>query len=214
VKTVYGFGYDHLIDKYKVVAVSMYICYRNFTLQDIQVNVHTSGTNSWRLIQKFPPVTFYNNHLQSGIFVSGTINWLVRIGDQPIVSLDLGTESYQQILYPDQVAASSLVVLRDCLCILARHGGSQMVSDIWLMKEYGNRESWIKLASVPDLGWINNVLYISEDDQVLLEISNDLTSELVVYHPINGTLKIQDSENFNDLMFQGIYVESLISPCS
>jgi len=82
------------------------------------------------------------------------------------------------------------------------------------MKEYGNIESWIKLASVPYLGYINNVLYISEDDQVLLRISTTLKSELVVYHPINGTLKIQDIENFNDLRFQGIYIESLISPCS
>jgi F-box interacting protein len=212
VKTVYGFGYDHLIDKYKVVAVSMYICYNKFTVHDIQVKVHTSGTNSWRLIQEFPPVIFEYYHLQSGIFVSGRINWLVSNGDQPIVSLDLGTESYQQILYPDQGAAYTLGVLRDCLCILCRR--DDKFTDIWLMKEYGNRESWVKLASVPDMGWINNVLYVSEDDQVMLKISNDRKSELVVYHPINGTLKIQDIENFNDLRFQGIYVESLISPCS
>jgi F-box interacting protein len=102
-ETVYSFGYDHLIDKYKVVAVSMYgKHYWAENAYRTQVKVHTSGTNSWRLIQKFPPVTFYNNHLQSGIFVSGTINWLVSNGDQPIVSLDLGTESYQPILYPDQ----------------------------------------------------------------------------------------------------------------
>jgi hypothetical protein len=107
-----------------------------------------------------------------------------------------------------------LGVLKDCLCILVRHGGSQIVTDIWLMKEYGNRESWIKLASVPYMGWINNVLYVSEDDQLLLDISDYmLKSELVVYDPKNGNSKIQDIKNFYDLGPQDIYVESLISPC-
>jgi len=63
--------------------------------------------------------------------------------------------------------------LKDCLCVLAGCG-SRRVSDIWHMKEYGKRESWTKLASVPNMGYseyygnINKVLYISVDDQVLL----------------------------------------------
>ena len=138
----------------------------------------------------------------------------------PIVSLDLGTESYQQILPPDygeKRVTLKMGVLRDCLCILANHK-RQMVSDIWLMKEFGNRESWTKLVTVPYmryseyLCYIDNVLYISEDDQVLLEFLNGLKSELVIYDPINGTLKHQNIENFNDLRHDDIYVESLISP--
>jgi len=86
------------------------------------------------------------------------------------------------------------------------------------MKEFGNRESWTKLVTVPYmryseyLCYIDNVLYISEDDQVLLEFLNGLKSELVIYDPINGTLKHQNIENFNDLRHDDIYVESLISP--
>jgi len=92
------------------------------------------------------------------------------------------------ILHPDYGAERThftLGVLRDCLCILAGNG-RQMVSDIWLMKEYGKRESWTKLFSVLYMGYsdlfldIIRVLHISEDDQVLLEC---------------GTLKTPDIED-------------------
>lgn len=126
------------------------------------------GTNSWRLIVDFPPVR------SSGKFVSGKLNWLVCLDDSvtvwPIVSLDLGTESYQEILQPDcgegieMVNSSTLGVLRDCLCLLRGQ-------DIWLMKEYGNRDFWTKFTTVPHLdsyNYLNDVLYISKDRQVLL----------------------------------------------
>lgn len=80
-----------------------------------------------------------------------SINWLA--------STDLGKESYQEILQPDyegvnMVVTLALGVLRNCLCIFAH---SNSFNDVWLMKEYGNKESWTKLISVPpyvgDLGF-------------------------------------------------------------
>jgi hypothetical protein len=86
--------------------------------------------------------------------------------------------------------------------------------DIWIMKEYGNQESWTKLFTVPYEREPTNshvrakAVYILEDGQVLLKfIGDDLP--LILYSPINGTLK---STIFQEL--PEVCVESLISPCS
>jgi len=42
----------------------------------------------------------------------------------------------------------TLGVVRDCLCVFARGG---LFLDVWIMKEYGNEESWTKLYGVPNM---------------------------------------------------------------
>lgn len=183
--TIYGFGYDHFNDTYKVVAVN---CFESDTngskVYKTEVKVYTLGTDYWRRIQDFPSGVPFDN---SGTFVSGTINWLAAKDPYTswiIVSLDLEEETYQYLLQPDYGAVTvnsvTLGVLRDCLCILA-HGDT--FSDVWLMKEYGNNDSWTKLFRVPYMGDVGScpytkALYLTEDDQVLLKYQ----AELVVYN--------------------------------
>jgi F-box interacting protein len=219
----YGFGLDHLTCNYKVVAIFKYKC-DNSNVYKSQVKVHTLGTDdSWRLIDDFPSKTYTSSYLDSGKSVSGTINWLPPIDCsvtlRPIVSLDLGTESYQDILQPDygeeelvMVKSCSLGVLRDCLFILREHRTHS--SDIWLMKEYGKRESWIRLLNISNsinYCYVNNVLYIIDHDQVLLEM---FKGGLAVYDSVNGTMKTLRVDKFNDLRQPEIYVKSLMWPCS
>ncbi|CAJ2638486.1 F-box/kelch-repeat protein [Trifolium pratense] len=216
--TMYGFGYDRYNDNYKVVAISCYDSGKT------KVNVHTMGTNCWRRIQEFPsgvvPVG------ESGKFVGGTVNWLasengVELNSSSlcIVSLDLGNESYQKILQPDygdvNVVSLTLGELRDCLCIFAR--GKSFV-DVWLMKEYGKKESWNKLFTIPfieDIG-CSKVAYIYEDEQVLLvsRAKDMLKPKLVVYDSKRDTFKLPEIENINNWMVPTVYVESLITTCS
>lgn len=121
--TVYGFGLVPFSDTYKVVAIYCYdYNYRDDSSKS-QVKVLTLGTNSWRTIQEFPAVDprRYNH----GKFVSGSLNWLIRKRNSyVIVSLDLRTESYGEVLQPDygeeeEVGMCSLLVFRNCLCILS-----------------------------------------------------------------------------------------------
>ncbi|XP_061359681.1 F-box/kelch-repeat protein At3g23880-like [Gastrolobium bilobum] len=215
--TIYGFGYDHFTDSYKVVAVFCYECDSGgATVYKTLVKVHTLGTNYWRRIQEFPSGVPFD---ESGKFVSGTVNWLASATSSSswvIVSLDLGKESYQELLQPDYggvtVLTLTLGVLRDCLCILSH---SDTFSDVWLMKDYGNKESWTKLFSVPYMGNPDSypytkALHISEDDQVLLEFQ----SRLVVYNSRDGTFKLPEIQSINSWVVPDVYVESLISPCS
>ncbi|GAU16392.1 hypothetical protein TSUD_117410 [Trifolium subterraneum] len=226
----YGFGYDYVTDNYKVVTVL-----GNSGLHDssgdlvpiVEVKVNTLGTNFWKNIQEFP-FDSLPDISSGGKFVSGTINWLASTrweeGPYFIVSLNLGNESYQKVLPPDygevHMIALSLGVLRDCLCMISG-------LDIWIMKEYGNKESWTKLFSVSyiqdtsTLYFLTKALYTFEDGQVLLESRGDWYKKLNVYDPKIGTfrfIKFQNNiynprgQNFVD--GPEICIESLISPCS
>ncbi|XP_057418403.1 F-box/kelch-repeat protein At3g23880-like [Lotus japonicus] len=207
--TIYGFGYDHFSDSYKVVAVFCYECDSGSGGYKTQVKVYTLGSDSWRQIQDFPSGVPFD---ETGRFVSGSLNWLASVDSSwVIVSLDLGKECYQELSLPDcGDAALTLGVLRDCLCIVTHH---YEFSDVWLMKEYGNKESWTKIFSVPSMGEqspYTKTLHISEDDEVLLEFQ----SQLVVYNFRDCTFKTPQIQNITSWMVPDVYVESLISPCS
>ncbi|MED6136676.1 hypothetical protein PIB30_058024 [Stylosanthes scabra] len=217
----YGLGYDHFTDTYKVVAVSSSGRHDD---PESYVEVHTLGTDSWRYVPDFPNAVPEN----SGVFVNGTLNWLVAYWDvgmgsalnYVIASMDLRTETFQELLPPVGAAgdiviyrSSFLGVLKGCLCLLCN---GRVVCDVWVMKDYGNDESWSKLFSVPyheHEGEVSSsakyikALWISDkDDEILLESS----SNFVVYDHKNGTLKTTIVKRF--LEVAQAYVETLISP--
>jgi F-box interacting protein len=199
-----SFGYDHFIDDYKVVALS----------PNKVVSVHTLGTDYWRRIEDIP---FSNPISGHGLFVSGTVNWFAW---DVIISLDLEKESYQKLRLPDfdnENNSWDLGVLRDCLCVFA---SSDEYLDVWIMKEYGNQESWTKLYTIPSLQdqdlEPSRALYISEDDQLLVQCHkygaecDDM--KLVVYDSKAGTSNIPVFQNNYEHTHAKVYIESLISP--
>jgi len=212
---MYGFGYDPVVDNYKVLVVLRAFDYNtgNFVDKD-KVKVHTLGTSSWENISNFPFV-FPLHH--SGQYLSGTINWLAfedeRKGKFFVVSLDLGSESYQKVLLPDDGEVDAyiphLTVLKDCLCMLSG-------DDVWVMKEYRNKESWTKLLTIsymrnpyrPSYG-VFKAVYIFEDYLVLLESKRFRKGKFIFYNCRNDTSKLIESEDTPK-----VCIESLISPCS
>jgi len=216
--TIYGFGYDPFIDNYKVVSVFRY----NVNACKTEVSVYTLGTDYWRRISDFPSLMIpYSQH---GIFVNGTVNWLADYdlddnnSSGTIVSLDLRKEVYQEISHPDYGDVSfklSLGVMRDCLCVFSH---SDSFDDVWLMKEYGNEESWIKLIRLPcisnrSLVFGNvKILYVFEDDRhVLLLLEEKFKLKWVVYDSKNGIIKSAKSQDFSWVESK-VYVESLLLP--
>ncbi|AES68643.1 putative F-box domain-containing protein [Medicago truncatula] len=228
-RMTFGFGYDPIMDNYKVVVVLGFsVWFNNGDVVDkTEVKVHTLGTKFWITIQEFPFGCI--PYELSGKFLGGTINWLaskVGLRESPcfIVSLDLGNVSYQEVLLPEFGEVDfnylTLGVLRDCLGLISDH-------DVWIMKEYGNKESWIKLFTVsymedPFYMWgpsksyaLTKVVYIFEDEQVLLESNGSWSKKLVVYDPKDDMFKLQYNCAYN--LSDGapeVYVESLLSPWS
>jgi len=135
-----------------------------------------------------------------------------------IVSLDLEKEAYQKLLQPPDLEMSwqTLGVLKNCLSICANSG---MFLDVWVMKEYGNKDSWTKLYHISygyKVELDTRTLYISEDDQMLMDFneSGNPKSTLVLYDSKNDTLKTPKNQNIFRWIEPEVYVESLISPCS
>ncbi|MCH85128.1 F-box/kelch-repeat protein [Trifolium medium] len=207
---MYGFRYDPISDNYKVVVV-----FCDDVSSESEVKVHTLGTDSWKSVPEFPFLTVSVSAQPSGQYVSGTINWSVYTGIKRfIVSFDLVNECYQEVLLPgdfDKVDEHKLrlTVFRDCLCMI--YG-----EDVWVMKEYGNKESWTKLFNIsymrhpraPSYGDIKAIC-VFEDEQVLL-YREDERWRHISYNYKNDTSKFIAFENESNL---GVCVESLISPC-
>jgi len=212
----FSFGYDHFIDNYKIIG----IC-KN------QVSVNTLGSDYWKRIVDFPNHFFI---FGLGIFVGGTVNWLARdwarddsilnSHEQFILSLDLKKESYEKVPQPDLEKDSwgpdlwTLGVVRDCLSIFA---SKFYFLDVWIMKEYGHKESWTKLYSVPKLQARDFVackaLYISEDGQLLVDFYEKGSGKmkLVVYDSKSGTSAIAEFQNNYSVLNPKVYIESLMS---
>ncbi|KAL1358431.1 hypothetical protein AAHE18_04G031900 [Arachis hypogaea] len=214
--TSFGLGYDHVKQDYKVVAV---FCDPNHFFSESKVKVYSMATNSWRKIQDFPHgVTPYQN---SGKFVTGTLNWASNFTLGPtsswiIVSLDLQKESYREILPPDYEkeetsSTPTLGVLNECLCMSYDHKRTHFV--VWVMKDYGVAESWIKLVTVPylpnpeDFSY-SGPYYVSEKGEVLLMFEFDL----VLFDPSDRSFKYPRIQNGKGWFDAEVYVETLVSP--
>ncbi|CAL0334631.1 unnamed protein product [Lupinus luteus] len=214
---IFGFGFDQCSDSYKVVAILRSDCSGDGGSAYVtKVKIHNLGTDSWRRIKEYP----------SGIpmvlaakLVTGTLNWLAyapNLTSYAIVSLDLGKESCQELLQPDygevNVLSFSLGVLKNCLSIIVHY--EEGFSDVWLMNDYGKKESWTKFLCLPFLGsphvFPHGKVICIYGDEVLLQFNSDLS----IYNFRNGTFKFPEIPDFCRWPDPQIYVESLISPCS
>ncbi|XP_057432986.1 F-box/kelch-repeat protein At3g06240-like [Lotus japonicus] len=214
--TQYGFGYDQVNNKYKVLITYGF---------PRVTKLYTFGTKSWTTIQNFPcdhqvPWRWWD---KQGKFVSGSLNWWVpeRNG---IISFDLEKETYGEVLLPlhmggDHPFNHVLEVLsnRLCLCYF-----NDIHCVVWLIKKYGNQQSWKKLMLIPHsklnmampmpihASCCLRPLCISENGIVFMRT---IDLQLVSYNTKNGS---SDDPEINMGRYRRddmhIYHESLISP--
>ncbi|TKY68494.1 F-box/kelch-repeat protein [Spatholobus suberectus] len=214
--TYRGFGYDHVNDKYKLLVVL-----EDLGQSQTVTKICTFGANSWTVLQNFPcqPTGW------PGRFVSGTLNWIAKRGasdDQwVILSLDLGTETYGEVLLPNgdghKICNPVLGVLHNCLSVCF-FDSEKAHWAVWLMKEYGVQESWTKLTTIPHVvedietelvmipedqrgicKWNHSLdpLCISEDGVVLVRANS---SKLVLYNSNDGYDRFDDEDMFESLL--------------
>ncbi|MED6133394.1 hypothetical protein PIB30_027818 [Stylosanthes scabra] len=208
-----GLGYDPSTDSYKIVEVS------HSGGVSIAM-VHTVGTDSWREIKNFP----IGEPMYSVKFVNDTLNWLVKrdifMGYPPnsgvIISLDLASEEFDEISPPVNVIGDmDLASFKDWLCIMAHRF---MTSDVWVMKEYRNVESWTKLYSIPmyeenprSRPLYNMIHCISKDDENEIILLRN-KSRFVLYDPNARTFSAPMVEMFQGYHDSRVIIESLVTP--
>ena len=144
-----------------------------------------------------------------------------------ILSLDLSTETYTQLLLPRGFNKVSryqpkLVVLMDSLCF--GHDFEETYFVIWQMKDFGVQASWIQLFKITyqnffscycdfamDI-WLDFLpLYLSGNGDTLI-LANNKENEAFIYNCRDGRVEKIVITNKNMKWFEAWdYVESLVS---
>ncbi|XLU28565.1 hypothetical protein S245_064631 [Arachis hypogaea] len=180
-----GFGYDHLSDSYKIYAVTKKQGPSGF---EFSTRIYTFGpTSTWRKIDDTPVALFgfpSDNSSRAvkkeGEFFGSsrlcTLNWCVN---HVVLYFDLAKETYGHFPLPPRSEigfpkwCTHLCVLRNCLSVCYLDGRT-LEWIVWQMKEYGDAQSWTKLAVIPVPEKITypgryfQPLYISESDVLLV----------------------------------------------
>jgi F-box interacting protein len=248
----FHFGCDNSTGTFKVVA-SRYIRDKSTS-----VRVFSFGDSVWRNIESFPVVPLHVDrwaHGHNAVFFNGTLNWLaihnytretwfsrlkyLTVEQLIIVSLDLGTETYNMYKLPlgfDKVPPSepTFGVLGDCLCFNYYSYKEDFI--IWQMKIFGDEESWIQFLKISfhELDYVFSEdtpktcfyivpLFLSKDGDTLLLHCNG-EEQSILYNWRDRRVKksgvsvhktVIDDETYNFLSWDFAYsfFESLISIC-
>ncbi|XP_021748614.1 F-box protein CPR30-like [Chenopodium quinoa] len=119
--------------------------------------VKTVGTNEWRNVDKRTPLPreFYKSgYTDIPVYLNDSIH-MYSSEDNCIWSFHFGTEKFSAIPLPDGMRAGTrvcLCVLDSCLCLntMDKWGATAMEElnicshNIWIMKYYGVKDSWVK----------------------------------------------------------------------
>jgi len=155
-----GFGFSLETKEYKVVQVLRIMGTDPITREiydHYEAEIYVLGTGSWRSIGK----VMYN--INAGFyfntFVNGALHWEVMELNTPdfIRAFDFGSEKFRAVPAPSAFVRSEkefidymrFGVLLGCLSI-GDSGESDHV-DIWVMNEYGIKESWTKNFVITNL---------------------------------------------------------------
>ncbi|KAK7292458.1 hypothetical protein RIF29_08239 [Crotalaria pallida] len=195
---VYGFGFDSVTDDYKLVRISYFVdpSTRHF---NTDVKLYSLRNNAWKTLPNIMPYALCFARTM-GVFVGGALHWVVTRRLQPdepdlIVAFDLVQESFREVPLPETgnvngIYGMEVVLLGGCLCMIETRGSESI--DVWVMKEYGSRESWSKLLSLTDMKSVKPLGYSRDGGQVLLEKNRkklcwyDLKTKQVTYVNVPG----------------------------
>ncbi|GMI63768.1 CONSTITUTIVE EXPRESSER OF PR GENES 1, CONSTITUTIVE EXPRESSER OF PR GENES 30 [Hibiscus trionum] len=226
--TVLGFGYDETSNDFKVVQMQ-----RSKTQNCYKVLLYSLKANSWKRIQDCP-YEFPTNY-NDGAYINNSLHWVGDeigefYGGKVIFALNLATEKYYDVPEGDTsfkmkkcggdcpyFGYMNAGVLGGRLCV-SRDYSTCPVEDhinVWVMKEYGVKESWTELFYLSRDEWLTNIFhtravaYSRNGDKVLLDEGGGRQPAWFNLENETGeTLSIVGAPQLVSTM---IYVESLVS---
>ncbi|XP_059645943.1 F-box protein CPR1-like [Cornus florida] len=175
---VFGLGYDSVNDDYKLVSMVQFEGKDDDSFHS-EVKVYSLKLNTWRRVQDFP--YYLEQKFLPGMTINGALHWVMTRKPKSdkailIAAFDLALEEYRLVPQPDFLDKNfqfNIDTLGGCLCVNCNYAGVRV--DIWVMKEYGVKESWTKLFSVAQPSMIRSFSYVrplaysKSGQEVLLE---------------------------------------------
>ncbi|XP_021753393.1 F-box protein CPR30-like [Chenopodium quinoa] len=238
---LFGFGYDSKNDDYKVLRILQGYSYRKCCYDEVQL--YSLNNKSWKSVQGIPHPYYLPFADCHGVLVNEVLHYIVSSDElelqqcKMIAGFDLRTESFSLIDCPihDEKTKTywdflefhlrelggclSVVVAyltRDYACMMPiLHNRELERADLWIMKEYGNNESWVKLFSVCKLPNIRRfvgftpVVYSKDGRQILIVMD---CLEAGWYDLESGKFEKVTVRGLPDTYFDtGYFVGSLVS---
>ncbi|KAH6764529.1 hypothetical protein C2S52_013477 [Perilla frutescens var. hirtella] len=216
-KTAYGFGYDSVNDDYKVVRVAEFRHKMSHIWMASETKIYGLKSNYWRRIEDFPyPLPFLRGNWR--VHVNGAMHTLVEDPEDMdaalIMAFNVRTEKHHPMMMPPGIRIRgidvSLDVIDDCLSVVCT---SRYRVSIWVMKEYGVRDSWTKLLTIsPPLiernDFVKPLAYSRDGARVLLNCDD---KRLVWYDLEKKTVEEIVVEGLPFVFYAEVCVESLVT---
>ncbi|KAH0714638.1 hypothetical protein KY284_007543 [Solanum tuberosum] len=219
----YGFGFDPVRFEYKVVRIYQEEIRdddtNGFRYYKSEAQVYIIGKGYWRSCAEH--VMFWFGCWVEGVKLYGKLHWLVSDANRNelICSFNLENELFESFStapgYTQENCPNlrSLGVFGRCLCVCDNNADTQF--EVWVMKEYGVTDSWVKQIVInisPECNnyWLCyemiNLLKVLDDGEVLFLWRDDF---LFLHHPVKKTLKRLDVCDGN--FVASVYVSSSFS---
>ncbi|XP_049345061.1 F-box/kelch-repeat protein At3g06240-like [Solanum verrucosum] len=200
----YGFGFDPVRFEYKVVRIYQEEIRdtNDFRYYKSEAQVYIIGKGYWRSCAGHVMLCF--GCWAYGVKLYGKLHWLVSDanGNELLCSFNLENELFESFptapMYNKKSKENcpnlrSLGVFGRCLCVCDNNADTHF--EVWVMKEYGVTDSWVKQIVIniaPEYNdWLCyemiNLLKVLEDGQVLFLWRDDF---LFLHHPVKKTLKM------------------------
>ncbi|KAJ7980172.1 F-box protein [Quillaja saponaria] len=151
-----GLGFCARTNQYKVLQ-TFYPNIESSWLNYLEAEIYTLGTGVWRSIGHAPRALVASPF---NAFLHGALHWVPRAGNSSefIYSFNFESEKFGSVPPPPYFGQSEkqfsdflkLGVLEDCL-LLCVFGNDHRKFDIWIMKDYGVKESWTKQFVIENL---------------------------------------------------------------
>ncbi|XP_026416019.1 F-box/kelch-repeat protein At3g06240-like [Papaver somniferum] len=219
----YGLGYDAKSDNYKLVCIATGKSDDDELDDFSEVYSYTAG--SWSRGQN---ILYVHSDITGGVLLNGVLHWLgeavhwsgdTATREKTIISFDINSEKFIGLPLPEETMKCpeeifDVQVLGDSLCLIC--GVRNVHVDVWVMQNYGVRESWTKQFTITQEGMTEEPRLLKFYGSVKYsEILIQVGERLGLYDQKNDSVRILDINGINDGNFcSESYVESLVSVSS
>lgn len=157
-----------------------------------QAEIFSFGTGRWRSVRGFDVRLRILEFMWCQVFLKGVVHWIAYepINDNSfrssILTFQVGDEVFGEIMLPDELAREavtglSIFMIGESLGVIKYDGEAGNLScDVWVMKDYGVKESWTKLYRINLVEGFEKVVAFWRSGEALLTLKG---LELVAYNP-------------------------------
>lgn len=154
-----------------------------------QAEIFSVGTGAWRQVSGIDIKLRILEFMWCQVLLRGVVHWLGyepidddRSSRSSILAFNIGSEVFSEVMLPDVLAKEAVM----SLCLFSNGGSLSVVKyssasdieacDVWIMKEYGVKESWSKMYRIDLNKGFERVVGFRNDEALLAYQGMDLVA--------------------------------------